>query len=139
MNLINPVIDEHSHLNILTEHLAQSARQLCVERCSNLQQNNVLKHTAKLVQKLLRQNTAQLETLLQSLDMKPIEILWRHLGANLEGTCFQQKPKTKIILTLQKEWIPHKYLVQFYFFDLFIFNFLHTYLFIFVKLNFCLS
>ncbi len=65
---------------ILEGNLLQSAQQLSLHRGFMFQQDNDLKHTAKIIKKWFQDNIVTLlEWLTQSADLNPIENLWAEL------------------------------------------------------------
>jgi hypothetical protein len=88
---------------ILDENLLQSAQDLRLRRRLTFQQDNNPRHTAKTMQEWLRDKSLNvLEWPSQSLDLNPIEHLWRDLNIAVQR-CSPSK-LTELERICREEW-----------------------------------
>lgn len=103
LHFIDVRMDRFVYLELLKENLEESAKKLGLESMYTFQQDNDPKHTAKIVQEWIGNNTpAQLKTPPQSPDLNVIEHLWEHLERKIRQHDINSAGKLKT--ALMEEW-----------------------------------
>ncbi|GFS91500.1 transposable element Tc1 transposase [Trichonephila clavipes] len=82
--IIDGIMNQYSHLNILKNNLSQSVYKLGLDESFTFQQDNDPKHTSRVVREWLLYNVRkQVKILLQLPDLNPIEHLWDYLDGQI--------------------------------------------------------
>ncbi|GFW24975.1 transposable element Tcb2 transposase [Trichonephila clavipes] len=101
--IIDGIMNQYSYLNTLKNNPSQCASKLGPDGSFTFQQDNELKHTARVDREWLLYNVRkQVKTPPQSPDLNPIEHLWDYLDRQIR----KQEIKTKNDLkkALLEEW-----------------------------------
>ena len=100
---IKNAMTKMAYSNIFKNNLVTSVEKLGLQGSWTFQEDNDLKHTAKVVQECLLFQTPKMpDHAFQSPDLNPIDHLWKHLDRQVQKRTISNKNMLKFVL--MEEW-----------------------------------